>query len=43
MTDGALLYCDIHGTNGITYIYASNKPKPADQPVAIECELPERK
>jgi hypothetical protein len=43
LTDGAFLYCTIHGTNGIMYIYASNQPEPADQPVAIEFNLPEGK
>jgi hypothetical protein len=41
LTDGAFLYCAIHGTNGIAYIYARNQPEPGDQPVAIEFALPD--
>lgn len=42
LTDGAFLYCAIHGANGITYIYASNNPRPRDWPVAIEFRLPDQ-
>jgi hypothetical protein len=41
MTDGAFLYCAVHGTDGIAYIYESNKPSPSDLPVAIEFKLQE--
>jgi len=41
MTDGAFLYCAVHGTDGITYIYESNEPGPSDLPVAIEFKLQE--
>lgn len=42
LTDGAFLYCAINGTDGVTYIYGSNDPKPDQQPVAIEFRLPEQ-
>ena len=42
LTDGAFLYCGIHGANGVTYIYGSPGPKPQDEPVAIEFRLPEK-
>jgi len=41
MTDGAFLYCTINGAQGITYVYASNHPKPNDEPVALEFQLPD--
>lgn len=39
--DGAFLYCSVNGSDGITYMYASNRPKARDEPVAIEFRLPE--
>jgi hypothetical protein len=41
ITDGAFLYCAIHGANGIIYIYSSNNPANEDRPVALEFKLPE--
>lgn len=38
-TDSAFLYSLISGVDGINYSYASDPPKPADQPVAIEFRL----
>jgi hypothetical protein len=40
MTDGAFLYVGVGG-NGLTYLFASNKPAPTDEPVAFEIRLPE--
>ena len=36
MTDGALLYVTVSGTDGVTYVYASNEPAPTKRPVAFE-------
>lgn len=41
MTDGKFLSVKIRGAGGVSYFYPSNKPKSADEPVAIEIELPE--
>ena len=41
LTDGAFLCCELKGHGGVTYIFASNKPAPADEPVALEFRLPE--
>ena len=43
MTDGAFLSVSVNGANGIKYTYASNDPRPADQPVALEVGLREAK
>jgi hypothetical protein len=40
-TDGAFMYVDIRGADGLFYIYGSNKVRPDDLPVAIEFRLPE--
>jgi len=40
-SDGAFLHCSVNGSDGITYMYASNRPKALDEPVAIEFRLPE--
>jgi len=40
LTDGAFLFCAIHGCGGVTYIYASNEPGSSDQPVALQFQLP---
>jgi hypothetical protein len=42
-TDGAILYYNVNGTDGITYKYGSRDPRPDDEPVAIEFRLPKRK
>lgn len=41
MTDGAFLYVNVSGANGVTYLYASSKPAGTDEPVAFEIQLPE--
>jgi hypothetical protein len=41
LTDGAFLYCELKGQDGVTCIFASNKPTLADEPIAIEFRLPE--
>jgi hypothetical protein len=43
LSDGVFLFREIHGTDGITYSYASNEPLPDDLPVAVAILLPERK
>jgi hypothetical protein len=39
MTDGAFLYVNVSGVDGVTYFYASTKPAPTDLPVAFELRL----
>lgn len=41
ITTGDFLYFAIHGSDEITYMYASNKPKAEHEPVAIEFGLRE--
>lgn len=41
MTDGAFLYCEIKGQDGVTCYFASNDPQPDEEPVAIEFRLPD--
>jgi hypothetical protein len=42
VTDGAFMYVEIRGADGLFYIYGSNEVSPDDLPVAIEFRLPER-
>jgi hypothetical protein len=39
LTDGACLNCVIRGAGGISYAYASHRPRPKDLPAAIEFRL----
>lgn len=39
ITDGSFLSCQINGSKGITYYYASNKPKTRDEPIALKVRL----
>ncbi len=41
MVDGAFLSVSVNGADGIHYTYASNDPRPGDEPVAIELRLKE--
>src|SRR6266851_8985602 len=43
MTDGAFLYVSVNGSDRVTYMYASNQPRPDDEPVGIGFMLPEPK
>jgi hypothetical protein len=43
MTDGAFLYVSVNGSDRVTYMYASNQPRPGDEPVGIGFMLPEPK
>jgi hypothetical protein len=42
VTDGAFMYVEISGADGLSYIFGSNEVRPDDLPVAIEFRLPER-
>jgi hypothetical protein len=40
ISDGAFMYVQVRGADGLFYIYGSNKVRPDDLPVAIEFRLP---
>jgi hypothetical protein len=40
MTDGAFLYVELRGTDGITYLFGSTSPQASDSPNAVAFQLP---